>query len=171
MDGREKPTSEQLNAMLTSLFESYFEYLVDYAQSYGYSPEVAEDLAQEVFIIAVQKAENLYNAVSQRGWLILTLRNLTSNYQRNIMYAQRLLKNLELQFREEQPEQLSPALLYEGAIDADDLELLIRYWSDGESVKKLARDLGISEEACKKRIYRARDRFREALDDEAKSNR
>jgi DNA-directed RNA polymerase specialized sigma24 family protein len=31
--------------------------------------------------------------------------------------------------------------------------------------------LGISEEACKKRIYRARDRFREALDDEAKSNR
>lgn len=168
MDNRNKPTAEQLNEMLTSLFQEYADYLLDYAQNYGYSPDLAEDMVQETFTIAVQKAENLYYAVSQRGWLILTLRNTISNYQRNIMYAQRLLKKLELQLQDVKPEPLSPSLLYEGLIDQKDLDLLIRYWSYGESVKSIAKSLGISEDACRKRLYRAKERLKDALEQEAK---
>ena len=168
MDNRNKPTAEQLNKMLTSLFQEYADYLLDYAQNYGCSPDLAEDMVQETFTIAVQKAENLYYAVSQRGWLILTLRNTISNYQRNIMYAQRLLKKLELQLLDVKPEPLSPSLLYEGLIDQKDLDLLIRYWSYGESVKSIAKSLGISEDACRKRLYRAKERLKDALDQEAK---
>ena len=168
MDDRNKPTAEQLNAMLTSLFQEYADYLLDYAQNYGCSPDLAEDMVQETFTIAVRKAENLYYAVTQRGWLILTLRNTISNDQRNIMYAQRLLKKLELQHQEERSESLSPAYLYKGLIDSKDLELLIRYWSDGESVKSIAKSLGISEDACRKRLYRAKERLKDALEQEDK---
>ena len=40
------------------------------------------------------------------------------------------------------------------------------FWADGESVRSIALSLGISEDACKKRIYRARDRFIKALESE-----
>ena len=168
MDDRKKPTAEQLDEMLTSLFKEYAAYLLDYARSIGCSPDLAEDMVQETFAVAVQKAENLYHAVSQRGWLILTLRNTVSNYQRNLMYAQRLLKKLELQLQDVKPEPLSPSILYEGLIDQKDLDLLIRYWSYGESVRSIAKSLSISEDACRKRLYRAKERLKDALAKEAK---
>ena len=166
MEGKEMPTAEQLNELLTSLYENYFGYLVDYAQNCGYSPEVAEDLVQDTFTVAVRKAEDLYHAVSHRGWLIRTLRNTASNYQRKIMYAQRLLVKLEQQYLTDRREPLAPRVLYDGLIDTKELELLIRYWADGESVRSIALSLGISEDACKKRIYRARDRLLKALEEE-----
>ncbi len=166
MDGKEKPTEEQLNALLVSLYDEYFDYLREYAQNCGFSPEVAEDLVQETFSVAVQKAEALYHAFSHKGWLIRTLRNKASNHQRNIMYAQRLQKKLEYQFQEKRPDTLSPAFLYEGIIDQKDLDILIRYWANSEPVKSIAESLGLSEETCRKRIYRARDRFRKALEKE-----
>ena len=45
---------------------------------------------------------------------------------------------------------------------------LIRYWSYGESVKSIAKSLGISEDACRKRLYRAKEHLKDALEQEAK---
>ena len=166
MEGKEMPTAEQLDELLTTLYEKYFDYLVDYAQNFGYSPEVAEDLVQETFTVAVRKAEDLYYAVSQRGWLIRTLRNIASNYQRKIMYAQRLLVKLEQQHLTDRRESLDPKVLYDGLIDTKDLKLLIRYYADGEPINSIAESLGLSEGACKKHIYRTRDKFIKALEAE-----
>ncbi len=166
MDGKAKPTAEELNELITSLFNEYTPYLVDYAQNNGCSPEVAEDLVQDTFVIALEKSEKLYYAPSQRGWIIRTLRNLIGNHQRNIIYAQKLSQMLERRSDDARAEELSLPLLYEGMIDEGDLDLLIRYWVHGDPVKKIAADLGLKFENCKKRLQRARARFAKAYEEQ-----
>ncbi len=165
MEGKTMPTAEQLNALITSLFNDYAAYLVDYAQNYRCSPEVAEDLVQETFIVALKKAETLYSAPSQRGWLIRTLRNLMANYQRRILYAQKLIQMLEKHTDDAQTDEISPSLLYKGLISESDLDILIRYWDHGDSIQKIADDYGISFDNCKKRLQRAKARFAKAYDE------
>ncbi len=164
MEGKEMPTAEQLDALITSLFNDYASYLVDYAQNYCCSPDVAEDLVQETFIVALKKAETLYFAPSQRGWLIRTLRNLAANYQRRILYAQKLKQMLE-RSDDAQTDEISPSLLYKGMISESDLDILIRYWDHGDSIQKIADDFGINSENCKKRLQRAKARFAKAYDE------
>lgn len=166
MDGKGIPTAEQLNALLSKLYEEYFDYLVDYAQSNGFSPDVAADLVQDTYTVALQKAVDLYNATSQRAWLIVTLRNLAGNHQKNIMYAQKLQQILAANYSDQSPADLPPSVLYKNMIDAEDLDILIRYWVNGDTAKMIAADLGLKEEACKKRIQRAKARFKKAYEEQ-----
>ena len=166
MGGKDKPTAEELKALIAELYLAYGSYLTDYAQNSGCNPYVAEDLVQETFTIALQKSLDLYQAASRRGWLIRTLRNLIGNQQRNIRYAQKLLKRLEKQASDSHTDELSPLLLYKGMISEDDLNLLLRYWDYGDSVESIAKDLNLKIEACKKRIQRAKARFKKAYEEQ-----
>ena len=47
----------------------------------------------------------------------------------------------------------------------EELRLLIRFYLEGWSQKELAGELGISLNACKKRIQRAKERLRRALEE------
>lgn len=165
MDRKENPTEDELNDLIASLYEQYGDYLTDYAQSCGYSPDVSQDLTHDVFVIALQKATDLYFAVSYKGWLIRTLRNLIWNHQRTVLYAQKLQLKLEKQYNNRQME-LSTETMYEGMIDKNDLDILIRYWERSERVEKIAEDLDISVDACRKRIQRAKSRFKKAYEEQ-----
>ena len=166
MVGKEKPTAEELKTLIAELYIAYGSYLTDYAQNSGCNPNVAEDLVQDTFTIALQKSLDLYQATSRRGWLIRTLRNLIGNQQRNIVYAQKLLKRLEKQADETHTDELSPSILYKGMISEDDLNLLLRYWDYGDNVENIAKDLDLKNEACKKRIQRAKARFKKAYEEQ-----
>lgn len=166
MDGKVIPTAKQQKALLSSLYEEYFDYLVDYAQANGFSYDVAVDLVQDTYVVALQKAVDLYHASSQKAWLIVTLRNLSGNHQKNIMYAQKLQQILEANYSEKSPTDLHPFILYKNLIDAEDLDILIRYWVNGDTAKMIAADLGLKEEACKKRIQRAKARFKKAYEEQ-----
>ena len=125
MDGKVIPTAKQQKALVSSLYEEYFDYLVDYAQANGFSYDVAVDLVQDTYVVALQKAVDLYRAPSRRAWLIVTLRNLSGNHQKNIMYAQKLQQILEANYSENSPTDLHPSVLYKNLIDAEDLDILI----------------------------------------------
>ena len=55
---------------------------------------------------------------------------------------------------------LNPDLLYEGLINGEDYFILRRIGIDGCSTKELPDELGISSATARKRIQRARERFR-----------
>lgn len=165
MDRNDKPTAKELSDMVESLYEDYRDYLTDYAQSSGFSPEVSQDLMQEVFVIALQKPTDLFFAVSRKGWLIRTLKNLMWNHQRKVLYVQKLQTILERKYRPGQLE-LSNSTVYKGMIPDDDLELLIRYWVRCEKVENIAEDLVISVDACRKRLQRAKNRFKKAYEEQ-----
>lgn len=117
-------------------------------------------------MVALEKASELYNAPSRKGWLIRTLLYHIGNNRRNSQYAQKLIRMLEQQIKDPNGELLSLETLYHGLIREDDLKLLIGYWVKLESVKDLADERNLSEEACKKRIQRAKARFKQAFEKE-----
>lgn len=166
MENKIEPTAEEQKDLLESLYTEYFSSLVEYAQCHGCSPDLAEDLVQETFMVALEKTSELYNAPSRKGWLIRTLLYHIGNNRRSTQYAQKLMRMLEQQIKDPNGELLSLETLYHGLIREDDLKLLIGYWVKLESVKDLADERNLSEEACKKRIQRAKARFKQAFEKE-----
>ena len=78
-------------------------------------------------------------------------------------------KLLEEQSRppdEPYPDGLETRALYRGAVSDAELTLLIRFYLEGWSQRELAAELGISENACKLRIKRAKQRLRSALEED-----
>ena len=165
MDNREDtPSAGELGEMLSSLYNDFAAYLVELAQMNGCSPDHAEDLVQDTFTIAMEKIVELYHSKNRRGWLVLTLKNRMGTVRRSMQYAQRLLQNLEQLHRSDHKDELKPEALYSGLVSEEDLRLLVDFCVKGLSVRMLAARLGISEAACRKRIERAKERFRQAYD-------
>ena len=88
---------------------------------------------------------------------------------RSLGYAVNLQKKLQADMDkppdEAYPPELRTETLYRGAVSDAERKLLIRFYLEGWSQKELAEELGISENACQKRITRAKERLRSALEE------
>lgn len=95
---------------------------------------------------------------------MLTLKHVMQNMLRAQRKVQRLLF---LTAGEEQPaeapELLDVDVLFGDVSDSEDFRLLKRIALDQCTIVELAQDLGISVEACKKRVQRARKRLQKKL--------
>lgn len=63
----------------------------------------------------------------------------------------------------EKPELLDVDLLFGNVSDSEDFQLLKRVALERCTIPELAQELGISVEACKKRVQRARQRLQKKL--------
>jgi len=144
---------------IAELYFDMFEKLKAYACSSLKSDSLAEEAAQETFSIACQNPEKLLSSDNPRGWLVITLKNTIRNMQRSRMAAQNLL-NAYLQIYNHEPPALEqtadPKLLYENMADTKEFRLLVELAIEGRSHKEMARARGISVDACKKRVERAK---------------
>lgn len=125
---------------------------------------LAEEAIQDTFCIACAKREQVLSNPKPRGWLMLTLKHVMQNMLRAQRKVQRLLF---LTAGEEQPaeapELLDVDVLFGDVSDSEDFRLLKRIALDQCTIVELAQDLGISVEACKKRVQRARKRLQKKL--------
>lgn len=146
-------------AVIEALFRANWEALYRYANRMLRSPPLAEEAVQEAFLIAVTKYEELQASGNPEGWLFCTVRNVVRNQQR----ARQRWSELLLRLLSEQND--APALsgVFTGLAEDEDLRLVRRVTLEGYSVRETAEALGISVEACKKRIQRAKARLREQL--------
>jgi RNA polymerase sigma factor (sigma-70 family) len=125
---------------------------------------LAEDVAQEVFVTLVQKASALGATPVVGGWLYNTTRHLAMHAvrteQRRRQREQAAVAMQPLPTADETGhilEQLEPAMT-----ELDDAErdvLVLRYFED-RSLHEVGQELGISEEAARKRVDRALERLR-----------
>ena len=158
----DSPNTEELKELLDSLYREHAAFLVELAQVYGCSPDYAEDIVQETFRIAVDKAEAVFLSPNRKGWLIQTMKHRIGHNYRAMQYAQRLQRQLQDLYSGEREDQIKLKTLYAGLVSEEDLSLLIHFYVDSWSVKALAASLHIKEETCKKRIQRAKARFLKA---------
>lgn len=162
MENPENPSAAELFELVDSLYREYFKKLVEIARRSGCSPDSAEDLVQEVFRIAVEKVAELYASKNRVGWLVLTLRNRIGQNYRAMQYAQRLKAEMERIHTDRYEDQLSPKDTYRGLVSDEELELLIRFYVEGYSIRSIAGQDDVGYEACKKRIQRAKAHFNKA---------
>ncbi len=167
MEG-EKDNTLPLNAadLISALYLKYHDNLEKYARRIGYTKEEAEDLVQDTFAVVVQKWDKLLESEKRQSWIYGILRRCMGHLNRDAQYASRLQEMLEWQSSGINEDHLDLVTLYRGIVSDEDLELLIQHCANKISYESLSRKYGISEPACRKRVQRARERFRQAMGEE-----
>ena len=149
--------------LISELYLECHDSLEKYAQRIGYTKEEAEDLVQDTFAVVVQKWETLLASESRQSWVFGILRRCMGHLNRDAQYAARLQEQLKWSAPVMNEDHLDLITLYRGAVSDEDLELLIQHCANKVSYESLSRKYGISEPTCRKRVQRARDKFRKAM--------
>lgn len=158
-------TSSQ-EQQLTQLYAEMFGILFAYASSALGDTSIAEEVVQETFCIACTKPEALFSSRNPKGWLMQTLKYVIMNTRRRLARLNRIILATVSVENTEAPaanEDSHLVLDYEDLVSKADFDLLYKHVIYHASILELSQELGISMEACKKRIQRAKKKFEKEL--------
>lgn len=148
-------------AALEKLYQAQARLIFTLAYRLVNQRERAEDLVQEVFLLALTHQEALFNHPNQVGWLVQTLKHLASNELRRA--ENRLTVPLEEDllptFR---PREALKELLPAG-LSQQDRQVLLWRMEEQCAYDEMARRLKISETGCRSRVARAVARCRQLM--------
>lgn len=152
--------------MIEELYLEMFDKMIAYACCSLDNEALAEEAVQETFRIACQKPDQLCQSVNPRGWLVQTLKYTIYNIQSSRATAQKLVeKYLKTQSKDStfSEDSVDPHILYENVAHTEEFKLLIEAAIEGRSHLEMANSRGISVDACKKRVQRAKEILRKKL--------
>lgn len=166
------------NAFRT-LIERYDGMVFDLTHQYGETPEDAEDLAQDAFLAAYRRLDDLRDPSQFASWLYGIALNRCRDYAKNVrrdtyafsrtedqdeatVTADRQPAQDELLVADERAERLWTAL--EELSPTYATPFLLKY-RDGLTYKAMSKRLDVSVSALKVRVHRARKKLRNFLDD------
>lgn len=158
-------TQEQ-NKAIEMLYLEMHNKLLTYARSVIKEEPLAEEAVQETFQIACQKPKQLLESENPKGWLVNTLKNTLRNMKRSQESTQRLLSRYLAEYASAavfSEDKLHLELLYDDVADSEEFLLLKAMYIDGHSHLEIAQSKGISLNACKKRIQRAKEKLKKKL--------
>ena len=148
---------------IEALYFEMFDMLMAYARSALGSESLAEEAVQETFRVACQKPEQVCGSVNPRGWLVLTLKFTIRNMRASQLSAKRLLEKCKDNRAEDaaySEDRLKLKVLYGNVANTEEFKLLTEMAVEGYSHLEMAQRRGISVDACKKRVQRAKEKLR-----------
>lgn len=147
---------------LHQLYLENYSSLICFAKSVMNNPDAAEDLVQETFLIAQYKLDAVLSSPNPHGWLMNTLKNTIGNYYKQQRFvAQSLIVESSSDCTSECT--LSVNELYAGLVSPEELKLLVWIYCENVSRQEASERLGISPAACRKRLQRAKQSLRSAI--------
>ena len=155
------------SARIAGLYLEMFHKLMAYARVSLENEALAEEAVQETFRIACQKPEKLFESPNPQGWLVLTLRNTVRNMKSNRATAQRIVERyLVTQIKDVSvlEDGINLRVLYENVADTEEFKLLAEMAIEGKSHEEMAKSRGISINACKKRVQRAKEKLQQKIE-------
>lgn len=151
-------TAEQ-NQFLSERYHEKRKFLLEYAESSLHNYALSEEAVQQTFEIACRKIDDFCGSPNPDGWLTKTLSFVVRNIERHQQSERRVI-SLSNDYR---PELVAASYVplplrvtYGALVDTPQFRLLYEAEILGRSFAEIAKDLGISESACKKRAERAR---------------
>ena len=151
---------------IEELYLEMFDMLMAYARSALGCDGLAEEAVQETFRIACQRPTEVCESANPQGWLVQTLKYTIRNIQRNQTSAKRLLdKYLETQGkgRAFSEDRYDLRILFNNVADTEEFKLLAEMAIEGRSHLEMATSRGISVDACKKRVQRAKEKLQRKI--------
>ncbi len=155
-------------------FDALFDaYRLDIASYCGWrtgSRADAEDAAAETFLVAWRRIDAVPPGEGARAWLYATARRVTANVRRaqrrSDALADRLSREWSLGPLDDAPVSPEEIAVHEalGRLNEHDQEVLLLVEWEGFRPAELTRVLGCEEVTARGRLYRARNRFREAFE-------
>lgn len=149
---------------IEQLYFEMYDMMFSYARCSFAEESLAEEAVQETFKIACQKPEQLCESVNPKGWLVNTLKFTIRNMKRNRDRVQRLLSMAEQNDSDAYSEDRLPLeLMYEDLSNTEEFKLLVEMAVEGKSHLEMATARGITVNACKKRVQRAKEKLQEKI--------
>lgn len=160
-----KLNTEQ-SLFIENLYREMYAPLYNYAYSALDNASLAEEAVQESFRIACSKPEAVTDCANPNGWIMNTTKYVICNMRRTYSSMAKLV--VQSLSGEENIVSLSTSddyseIEYPNLISPEEYELIKNVALDKRSPRDMAKELGISVEACKKRIYRAKKRLQIVL--------
>lgn len=155
--------SDSERELLEQLYRETYKSMFNTAIRTLRNRSLAKDAMQEAMRIACERIDDLKASRNPHGWIINALRNVLGNFRKGLHVTNRFFvaDNSVLEGHiDTKADQINPDLLYEGLVSEEDYYILRRIGIDGCTVKELADELSISSATARKRIQRARERFR-----------
>ena len=130
--------------------------------------EDVEELCADVFVALWANAPGLDPEQGLRPWLAAVARNKATDWLRRCRPTAPIPDNApdpapgpeELAQRRDQSARLWAAV---DALDEPDRTLFVRYYYEGDKLKTIAAELGLSETAAKQRLFRGRKALKATL--------
>lgn len=159
--------NNEQKALIEQLYFAMYSLLCTYAISALKNQELAEEAVQDTFRIACMKIESLSASQNPKGWLVNTLKYVIQNIRK----SQTKLNNLMMSILSDE-ELVSVSAIsdvdfhitYMDLLGKEDFDLLKMLVIDQYTILDASKKLGISVEACKKRVQRAKKKLRDIIE-------
>lgn len=149
------------NVAIGALYEREYDTLCRAAYRSLGDWEAAQDLVQDTFLLALLRSDETHP--SPGGWLTQTLRNLIRNERRKLVTRDAVpLENADALPAEETPHALDE--LFPASLTPQERELLRLRFSEQLSYRELGARFGISEGACRIKLFRTIEKCRKEYD-------
>ena len=158
------------NADFNQLAESHWKDLYKYAYRLSGNSHTAEDLVQDSLMRAWRSFDRLHNPAAIKGWLKTIVRRENARRFERIQPQQSSMPLEEIGAARKTYDTSTEAFVLRRAIDAlpkEYSEPLIMQILHGYSQQEIADQLGLSSAGVGTRLFRARQKLREALGEQA----
>jgi len=152
---------------IEALYFEMYDMLMTYARCSFDEESLAEEAVQETFQIACQKPDKLCESLNPKGWLVNTLKYTIRNMKRRREHARQVLSGYLVKQQEDgtySEDKLCLQLMYEDLAYTEEFKLLKEMVIDGKSHLEMAKARGITVNACKKRVQRAKEILRRKIE-------
>lgn len=158
-------TAEQ-DQFFTKIYKERRKPLLMYAESALGNHAMAEDAVQLAFEIGWRKIEDFQNCPKPEGWIFKSLEFVISNMKSRLRTERRVIAIVD-EYRPDlvaAPADPLPLRVHFGdLVDTPQFQIIYEMEFYGRTLAEIAKDLGISENACKKRAERARKDLQKKL--------
>ena len=158
-------TAEQ-DKFFTAIYLKRRKPLLEYATSVLHNHALAEEAVQQAFEIGWRKIEDFQNCPNPEGWIFNAVRFVVNNIESRQRTERRVISFMD----DYRPDRVAttadylPLRVHFGdLVDLPQFQIIYEMEFVGSSLAEIARDLGISEAACKKRAERARKYLQKKL--------
>lgn len=158
-------TAEQ-DIFFTAIYLDRRMSLLEFAESKLHNHALAEEAVQQAFEIACRKIEDFQSSPNPKGWIFNAVRFVVWN----LLSRQRTERRVIVPVDEYRPDLVAapadplPLRVHFGElVDTPQFQIIYEMDFYGRTLAEIAKDLGISEAACKKRAERARKHLQKKL--------
>lgn len=152
--------TEDQSSFIERMYLEMYDMLMAYASSSLENESLAEEAVQEAFRIACLKPDEFCTSENPRGWIVLVLKNTIRNTKKNRANANRIFTTYicaqggEIAITEDR---VSLEVMYGNMAVSEEFQLIKELAVDGRSHLEMAQSRGITINACKKRVQRAKE--------------
>ncbi|MFG1962411.1 RNA polymerase sigma factor [Nonomuraea sp. NPDC049028] len=154
-----------------AVYRATYDQVIAYAGRRCDSPQDAADVVAETFTIVWRKMDELPPGAEARLWVYGVARNVLADHRRRALRHQSRHRELDTEMADlygdpaDHNVELNAIAQAFSTLSDDDRELLSLVAWEGLGRKEIATMLGLSRNAVRIRLYRARKRFSLALDE------